>query len=93
MRKKTTTAKSAVRAAAAEAKAVEAKAAEAAPVEEKPAEVKEEVKACKESSKTGCKEASNQSSTSKERKRRSKTGSIYPVPGTGSSCRRSDREG
>ena len=44
MRKKTTTAKSAVRAAAAEAKAVEAKAAEAAPVEEKPAEVKEEVK-------------------------------------------------
>ena len=45
MRKKTTTAKSAVRAAAAEAKAVEAKAAEAALVEEKPAEVKEEVKA------------------------------------------------
>ena len=53
MRKKTTTARSAVKAAAAEARAVEVKGAEAAPVEEKPAEkteakpveVKEEVKA------------------------------------------------
>lgn len=68
MRKKTTTAKSAVRAAAAEAKAVEAKAAEAAPVEEKPAEVKEEKasveeEAAKEPAKKAAKPAAKKPAT------------------------------